>query len=75
MKKKHKTKKGYKVAGKVKPRILINKPSLPNGEKTQTVVAKARTIEIEMPDGTIKIIKLPRTSFGGSLVKKGGKIK
>jgi len=27
-----------------------------------------------MPDGTIKIIKLPRTSFGGSLVKKGGKV-
>ena len=75
MKKKHTVKKGYKADGKVKPRILINKPSLPNGKRIQTVVAKASTIEITMPDGTIKIIKLPRTSFGGRLVKKGGKIK
>ena len=72
--KKHTVKKGYKVDGKVKPRTLINKPSLPNGQRTQTVVAKAQTIEIKMPDGTIKIIKLPRTSFGGRLVKKGGKV-
>ena len=80
MKKKHTVKKGYKVDGKVKPRTLINKPSLPNGQRTQTVVAKASTIEIEMPDGTIKILNVPvprRERIGSTkyrLAKKGGKV-
>ena len=70
MKKKHKT--GYKAKGTVSDKKYI---SLGSDSKVQTVLAKAQTIEIKMPDGSTKIIKLPRTSFGGRLVKKGGKIK
>ena len=65
-----KMKKKYKTGKTVKPTSMGGR----GGSDKQTILAKASTIEIKLPNGDTKIIRLPKTSFGGRMVKKGGKI-
>jgi len=67
-----KIKKGYKTGRTVGE--TVSTMGGRKGSDKQTILAKSSTIKIKLPDGTIKIIKLPKTSFGGRYVKKGGKI-
>jgi len=67
-----KIKKGYKTGRTVGQ--TVSTMGGRKGSDKQTVLAKSSTIEIKLPNGDTKIIKLPKTSFGGRLVKKGGKV-
>ena len=67
-----KIKKGYKTGRTVGQ--TVSTMGGRKGADKQTILAKASTIEIKLPNGDTKIIKLPKTSFGGRYVKKGGKV-
>tara|TARA_R110000737_G_scaffold276971_2_gene283748 strand:- start:746 stop:961 length:216 start_codon:yes stop_codon:yes gene_type:complete len=67
-----KIKKGYKTGKTVGQ--TVSTMGGRKGSDRQTILAKSSTIEIKLPNGDTKIIRLPKTSFGGRSVKKGGKI-
>ena len=67
-----KIKKGYKTGRTVGQ--TVSTMGGRKGSDKQTILAKKSTIEIKLPNGDTKIINLPKTSFGGRYVKKGGKV-